>query len=146
MANFLYFDVYDIDLSKVMNDFNLNFVLLQTMIASLSSLCAIIVVEYLDWFFTNKSTAVNLFIDVYINFSLCDFLAFKTLANSYLWLKDHKLFSQVEDIFQSGVCLNSAEIIELMIANQNSSNRAIKSVITVLQMNKDRRGVEKIGS
>ena len=30
MANFLYYDVFDIDLSKVRNDFDLNFLLLQT--------------------------------------------------------------------------------------------------------------------
>jgi hypothetical protein len=83
MANFLSFDAYDIDLSKVMNDFNLNFVLLQTTSKS------IIVVEDLDRFLTKKSTAVSLFIDVYIHFFLCDFFAFKTMANSYLGLKDH---------------------------------------------------------
>jgi hypothetical protein len=42
MANFLSFDVYAIDLSKVMNDSNLNFVLLQTTSKS------IIIVENLD--------------------------------------------------------------------------------------------------
>jgi chaperone BCS1 len=95
VANFLSFDVYDIDLSKVMNDSNLNFVLLQTTSKS------IIVVEYLDRFLMEKSMAVSLFVDVHIYFPLCDFLAFKTLANSYLGLKDYKLLSQVEDIFQS---------------------------------------------
>jgi hypothetical protein len=89
MANFLSFDVYDIDLLKVMNDSNLNFILLQ--ITSKS----IIIVEDLDWFLIEKSMTVSLFVDVHIHFSLCDFLAFKTLANSYLELKDHKLFSQV---------------------------------------------------
>jgi hypothetical protein len=93
MANFLFFDIYNIDLSKVMNDFNLNFVLLQTTSKS------IIVVEDLDQFFTEKSTAVSLFVDVRIHFSLCDFLAFKTLVNSYLGLKYHKFFPQVEDMF-----------------------------------------------
>jgi hypothetical protein len=93
MTNFLSFDVYDIDLSKVTNDSNLNFILLQTMNKS------IIIVENLDRFLTEKSTAVSLFVDVHIHFSLCDFLAFKTLANSYLGLKDHKFFYQVEDIF-----------------------------------------------
>jgi len=78
---------YDIDLSKVMNDSNLNFVLLQTTIKS------IIVTEYLDWFFIEKSTVVSLFVDVHIHFPLCDFFTFKTLANSYLGLKDHKFFS-----------------------------------------------------
>jgi hypothetical protein len=77
-ANFLSFDIYDIDLSKVMNDSNLNFVVLQTMTKF------VIVVEYLDRFLTDKLIAVSLFFDVHINFSLCDFLAFKTLANNYL--------------------------------------------------------------
>jgi hypothetical protein len=113
MTNFLSFDVYDIDLSKVMNDFNLNFVLLQTTSKS------IIVMEDFDRFLTEKSTVMTLFVDVHINFPLCDFLAFKTLAYNYLGLKDHKLFSQVEDIFQSGASLSSAEIRELMIANRN---------------------------
>jgi hypothetical protein len=64
-----------------------------------------------------KSTAVSLFVDVHIYFPLCDFLAFKTMVNSYLRLKDHKLFSQIEDIFQSGASLSLTEISELMIAN-----------------------------
>jgi hypothetical protein len=44
MANFLSFDVYDIDVSNVINDSNLNFVLLQMMNKS------IIVVDDLDQF------------------------------------------------------------------------------------------------
>jgi hypothetical protein len=95
-----------------MNDFYLNFVLLQT-----TSSNSIIVVEDLDRFFTEKSTAVSLFVDVRIHFPLYDFLAFKTLDNSYLGLKNHKLFSQVDDIFKSRASLSSAEISELMIAN-----------------------------
>jgi len=140
MANFLSFNVYDIDFSKVINDSNMNFVLLQTMDKS------IIVVDDLDRFLTEKSTAVSLFVDVHIHFPLFDFLAFKMLANSYLWLNDHKLFSQVDDIFQSGASLSLTEISELMIANRNSPSRAIKSVITALQKDGDRRGVGKIGS
>jgi hypothetical protein len=101
ITNFLSFDVYDINLLKVMNDFNLNFVLLQTTSKS------IIVVENLDQFLREKSTVVSLFVDVHIHFPLCDFLAFKTLANNYLGFKDYNLFSQVEDIFPSGASLNS---------------------------------------
>jgi hypothetical protein len=53
MANFLSFNVYDINLSKVMNDSNLNFVLLQTTKKS------IIVLEDLDRFLTEKLTAMT---------------------------------------------------------------------------------------
>jgi hypothetical protein len=84
-----------------------------------------------------------MFISIFI---FCDFLAFKTLANSFLGLNDHKFFSQVDDIFQSGASLNSAEISKLMIANRNLPSRVIKSVIMALQMNGDQRGIEKIGS
>ncbi|KAL0400563.1 UNVERIFIED_CONTAM: AAA-ATPase [Sesamum latifolium] len=72
-------------------------------------------------------------IDVHINFPLCDFTAFKSLANSHLGLKDHKLFPQVEEIFQTGASLSQAEICEIMISNRGSPSRALKTVITALQ-------------
>jgi hypothetical protein len=138
MTNFLSFDVYNIDLSKVMNDSNLNFVLLQTMNKS------IIIVEELDRFLTKKSTAVSLFVDVHIHFPLCDFLAIKMLANCYLGAQGSQVFSPVEDIFQSRDSLSPAEISELIITNRNLSSRTIKSFIMALQTDGDRKGVEKI--
>jgi hypothetical protein len=104
-----------------MNDSNQNFVLLQM------TNKFIIIVEDLDWFLIEKLTVVSLFVDVH-----CNFLAFKTLANSYQGLKDHKLFSQLKDILQNRASLSLAEISELMIANRNSPSRTIKSVITAL--------------
>jgi chaperone BCS1 len=61
-------------------------------------------------------------------------------------LKDHKFFSQVKDIFQSEESLSLAEISELMIVNRNLPSRAIKLVITALQMDNDRRGVGRGGA
>ena len=84
-------------------------------------------------------------VDVHIFFPLCDFSAFKTLANSYLGVKDHKLFPQLEEIFQSGATLSPAEIGEIMIVNRSSPSRALKSVITALQINGDSRSAAKIG-
>ncbi|KAE8693658.1 heat shock cognate 70 kDa protein-like [Hibiscus syriacus] len=186
MAKFLSYDVYDIDLSKVYDDSDLKFLLLQSTTKSL------IVIEDLDRYFSEKSTAVSLSeilsimdgiltsscgeervmvftmngkdlvdpvilrpgrIDVHLHFPLCNFTAFKTLANSYLGLKDHKLFPQVEEIFQNGASLSPAEISELMIANRNSPSRALKTVINALQSDGDgrealnirRRSVEEIG-
>ncbi|KAK2992779.1 hypothetical protein RJ640_023292, partial [Escallonia rubra] len=78
-------------------------------------------------------------IDVHIQFPLCDFSAFKNLANSHLGLKEHKLFPQVEEIFQTGASLSPAEIGEIMISNRSSPTRALKSVITALQTNSDSR-------
>ncbi|XVF51057.1 hypothetical protein PTKIN_Ptkin04bG0153600 [Pterospermum kingtungense] len=165
MARFLYFDVYDIDLSKVSDDSDLKMLLLQTTSRS------VIVVEGLDRFLKEKPRDVSLSgilnfmdgiisccgeervlvftmnsidevdqevlrpgrIDVHIQFPLCDFSAFKSLANSYLGVKEHKLFPQVEEIFQGGASLSPAEIGEIMISNRGSPTRALKSVITALQ-------------
>ncbi|ESQ38647.1 hypothetical protein EUTSA_v10028615mg [Eutrema salsugineum] len=173
MANFLDYDVYDIDLAKVADDSDLKMLLLQTRGKS------VIVIEDLDRFIATKSTAVSISgilnfsesilsscaaderimvftmtgkeqidpamlrpgrVDVHIHFPLCDFTAFKTLANNYLGVKEHKLFPQVEGIFQNGASLSPAEIGELMIANRNSPTRALKYVISALQTDGDRRG------
>ncbi|MBA0741400.1 hypothetical protein Gogos_014559, partial [Gossypium gossypioides] len=178
MANFLSYDVYDLDLSKVSDDSDLKFLLLQTTTKSL------VVIEDLDRYLSEKSTGVSLpgilsfmdgilssscgeerimvftmnskdhvdpailrpgRIDVHIHFPLCNFTAFKTLANSYLGLKDHKLFPQVEEIFQNGASLSPAEIGELMIANRNSPSRALKTVINALQTDGDGRGALNLG-
>ena len=74
-------------------------------------------------------------IDVHVQFGLCDFSSFKTLANSHLGIKEHRLFPQVEEIFQTGASLSSAEIGEIMMSNRNSPSRALKSVINALQTN-----------
>lgn len=178
MANFLGYDVYDLDLSKVADDSDLKFLLLQTTNKS------VIVIEELDRYLTDESTAVSVSgllnsmdgilscccgeervmvftmnskdhvdpallrpgrVDVHINFPLCDFKAFKTIANSCLGLKEHKLFPQVEENFQNGSSLSPAEMSELMIANRNSPSRALKSVICALQTDGNGRGTSIIG-
>lgn len=73
-------------------------------------------------------------IDVHIHFPLCDFSTFKILASSYLGLKEHKLFPQVEEVFQTGARLSPAELGEIMISNRNSPTRALKTVISALQV------------
>ncbi|CAA6663343.1 unnamed protein product [Spirodela intermedia] len=72
-------------------------------------------------------------LDVHIHFPLCNFPTFKTMASSYLGLKDHKLYPQVEEIFDGGASLSQAEIGEIMISNRGSTSRALKMVITALR-------------
>ncbi|XP_077246304.1 AAA-ATPase At2g46620-like [Tasmannia lanceolata] len=177
MAKFLCYDVYDVDLSRVLDDSDLKSLLLQT------SNKSVIVIENLDRFIGEKSTKVSLAgilnfmdgifsccgeervmvftmnskenidpailrpgrLDVHIYFPLCDFSAFKTLAGSYLGLKEHKLFPQVEEVFQTGASLSPAEIGEILIVNRNSPSRALKSVISALQSNGGGRGSGNVG-
>lgn len=172
MAKFLSYDVYDIDLTKVVNDSDLKSILLQTTSKSL------IVIEDLDRFVTSNTKSVSLSgilnfmdgilnsccgdekimiftmnskdkidpailrpgrIDVHIYFPLCNFNSFKTLASNCLGVKDHKLFPQVEEILQTGATMSPAEMSELMISNRGSPGRALRSVITALQINGDAR-------
>lgn len=84
-------------------------------------------------------------IDVHIHFPLCDFSSFKILASSHLGIKEHKLFPQVEEIFQAGASLSPAEIGEIMMSNRGSPTRALKTVINALQTNNESRTSGKIG-
>ncbi|KNA19712.1 hypothetical protein SOVF_058970 [Spinacia oleracea] len=73
-------------------------------------------------------------VDVHIHFPFCDFNGFKGLALSHLGCKEHKLFSQVEDLIQqNGPRLSPAEISEIMISHRSSPSRAIKTIIKALQ-------------
>ena len=73
-------------------------------------------------------------LDVHIQFTLCDFEAFKALASNYLGLKDHKLYPQVEEGFHAaGARLSPAELGEIMLANRGSPSRALRTVISALQ-------------
>ncbi|KAL6566017.1 hypothetical protein OROHE_005072 [Orobanche hederae] len=166
-ANLLNYDVYNVNLSQVVDESDLNTLLLQTTCRSL------IVVEDLDRYVSERSTVritssglmnfmdgllsfqderIMIFtmnckdgidsavlrpgrIDMHIHFPMCDFSSFKNLANNYLGIKEHKLFPQVEEIFQSGGTMSPAEISELMLVNRSSPSRALKSVISALQSN-----------
>ncbi|KAJ8632374.1 hypothetical protein MRB53_025710 [Persea americana] len=84
-------------------------------------------------------------LDVHIYFPLCDFSAFKSLAGSYLGVKDHRLFPHVEEVFRGGASLSPAEIGEILIENRSSPSRALKSVISALQSHGGGSASVKIG-
>uniref|UniRef100_A0A0D9VNM0 AAA+ ATPase domain-containing protein n=1 Tax=Leersia perrieri TaxID=77586 RepID=A0A0D9VNM0_9ORYZ len=73
-------------------------------------------------------------LDVHIQFTMCDFEAFKAMASSYLGLKDHKLYPQVEEGFHAAgdKRISPAELGEIMLANRSSPSRALRNVITKL--------------
>ncbi|KAL8235888.1 hypothetical protein R6Q59_016969 [Mikania micrantha] len=149
MAKFLSYVVYEIDLSKVEHDSDMQTPLLQTTPKSQ------IVVENLDRFITSNSTPVSLtvidilnfmddilnsccsvtmrntentdpsivrlsIIDVHIRFPLCNFNSFKTLTN---------------EILQTRSTMILAEMTELMIFSSGLTGQALESVITALHIN-----------
>lgn len=173
MARFLCYDIYDLDLSAVSDASDLRSLLLDTtprsiiLIEDLDRYLAAGgeisgMLNFMDGIFSccaeervmvftasvckdtlDSAVARPGRLDVHIHFPLCDFTAFKTLASSYLGLKDHKLYPQVEEGFQTGAKLSPAEIGEIMIANRGSPSRALKSVINALQRSASFGGAEK---
>ncbi|XP_074273213.1 AAA-ATPase At2g46620-like [Silene latifolia] len=162
LAKTLSYDVYNLELSSISDDSELKHLLLQTTPRSVilvedfdkfgtTRLTASGVMNFMDGVVsscceervmvftmtTKDEIAPEILrpgrIDVHIHFPMCDFNNFKCLASSYLGVKEHKLFSHVEEVFSSGATLSPAEISELMLVNRNSPSRAIKSVITALQ-------------
>lgn len=85
-------------------------------------------------------------VDVHVHFPPCDFSAFKSLASTHLGVRDHKLFPQVEEVFQGGACLTPAEIGEIMISNRTSPTRALKSVITAARQSNNHSPGGKVGA
>lgn len=174
MAKFLQYDIYNIDMSKISTESDMTVALLQTSPKSLilvedldrhlttrstaasvlngiASYCGEerVVVLTMNEKSGGVDEAVRRRVDVQIHFPPCDFSAFKILAVTHLGVKDHKLFSQVEEVFQSGARLSPAEIGEIMIANRSSPSRAFKSIISALQINggdKDALEYNEIGS
>lgn len=173
MARFLSYDLYDLDLSVVSDAADLRSLLLDTtprsiiLIEDLDRYLAAGgevsgMLNFMDGIFSccaeervmvftasvYKDTLDSAVtrpgrLDVHIHFPLCDFTAFKTLASSYLGLKDHKLYPQVEEGFQTGAKLSPAEIGEIMIANRGSPSRALKSVISALHRSASFGAAEK---
>ncbi|XP_020585622.1 AAA-ATPase At2g46620-like [Phalaenopsis equestris] len=173
MARYLRYNVYDLDLSLVSNSADLRFLLLNTTPRSLILVedldryyARSWMLNFMDGVFSccgeervmvctvSGRRGVDAIddpavirpgrIDVRIHFPLCDFTAFKTLASCYLGLKDHKLYEEVEEGFQSGGRISPAEVGEIMIANRGSSTRAIKSVINALHRSVSSGAVERM--
>lgn len=62
-------------------------------------------------------------IDVHIYSPLCEFNSFKNLASNYVGVKEHKLFTQVGEILESGQTMSHAEMGELMLVNRSELSR-----------------------
>ncbi|KAK4476317.1 hypothetical protein RD792_015462 [Penstemon davidsonii] len=162
VANLLNYDVYNVNLSQIVDDADLNSLLLKTSCKSLivvedleksrARITSSGLMNFMDGLLNFHDERIMIFtvnnkdgidsallrpgrIDVHIFFPMCDFNSFKSLASNYLGVKEHKLFPQVEEIFQSGATMSPAEISELMLVNRSSPSRALKSVISALQSN-----------
>ncbi|KQK24032.1 hypothetical protein BRADI_1g77710v3 [Brachypodium distachyon] len=86
-------------------------------------------------------------VDVRVGFKLCDFEAFKAMASSYLGLREHKLYPEVEEGFvRGGARLSPAELGGILVAHRGSPTRALRAVITKLQLQPRVSGPSSVGT
>ncbi|KAJ4777359.1 P-loop containing nucleoside triphosphate hydrolases superfamily protein [Rhynchospora pubera] len=79
-------------------------------------------------------TVVPLFrFDVNIYLPMCDFNAFKVLAERYLAVKEHDLFQVIEEEFESGMQISHASVGEIMLANRQSTTRTVELILEAMK-------------
>ncbi|KAJ3690335.1 hypothetical protein LUZ61_019499 [Rhynchospora tenuis] len=78
--------------------------------------------------------AVSLFrFDMHIYLPMCDFNAFKELAQRYLGVNEHTLFQVIEEEFKSGMQISHARVGEIMLANRQSTTRTIELILEAMK-------------
>ncbi|KAF4399742.1 hypothetical protein G4B88_022825 [Cannabis sativa] len=155
MANYLKFDIYDLQLSTIRKDSNLRNLLLST------SNRSILVVEDIDCSTTTITNSdqrlcmqpTNYYsrnyndkneerldpallrpgrMDMHINMSYCTYSAFKTLALNYLHIQNHYLFQQIQNKINH-VNVTPAEVAEeLMRTHHDDVDQALQRLLLTL--------------
>jgi mitochondrial chaperone BCS1 len=80
--------------------------------------------------------------DMSVYLPMCDFNAFKKLAEKYLGVREHNLFPMLEGGFQRGLQISPARVGEIMLANRKSASQAIQIVLDAMESTK----VSRVGS
>ncbi|CAN0861630.1 Protein HYPER-SENSITIVITY-RELATED 4 [Linum grandiflorum] len=153
MANYLHFDIYDLELTQLSRDAELRRLLIATPNRS------ILVVEDIDctidlkdrsnfidglWsscgderiivFTTNHKEKLDPALlrpgrmDVHINLSYCTPCGFRTLASNYLDIKEHKLFPEIEELIMA-VKVSPAEVAEQLMRNDESDHEYVFTML-----------------
>ncbi|CAN1814040.1 Protein HYPER-SENSITIVITY-RELATED 4 [Linum perenne] len=161
MANYIHFDIYDLELTQLSGNSELRRLLIATPNRS------ILVVEDIDctidlqdrsnskdglWsscgderiivFTTNHKEKLDPALlrpgrmDLHINLSYCTPCGFRILASNYLGIKEHELFGEIEEMML-GLKVTPAEVAEQLMRNDEADHGNVLSVfIEFLKMKK----------
>ncbi|PHT41338.1 hypothetical protein CQW23_20192 [Capsicum baccatum] len=127
MANYLNFDIYDLELSAVTLSGLLNF------IDGLWSSCGD---ERIIIFTTNHIEKLDPALlrpgrmDVHVHMAYCTPCGFKLLASNYLGIKDHKLFKEIEELIDIAY-VTPAEVAEQLL-KEDEVEHSLKGLINFL--------------
>ncbi|KAI5073870.1 hypothetical protein GOP47_0011883 [Adiantum capillus-veneris] len=71
--------------------------------------------------------------DMHIHLSYCTFSVFKQLAVTYLGVKNHALYGELEEAMKPGVNVTPASIAEILISERKVPDEAIKQVLAAVK-------------
>ncbi|GJM95032.1 hypothetical protein PR202_ga11725 [Eleusine coracana subsp. coracana] len=147
MANFLDYDVYDLELTAVKNNTELRKLFIETTGKS------VIVVEDIDCsldltgeriivFTTNHKDELDPALirrgrmDMRIEMSYCRFQAFKVLAKNYLDIDDHELFPEIRRLLDEEVDVTPADVAENLMPRSNKRDVHATLANLIVTLNK----------
>nr|GLL44286.1 AAA-ATPase At5g57480-like [Ipomoea trifida] len=150
MANFLGYDIYDLELTEVHTNSELRKLLMKT------SSKSIIVIEDIDCSINlaNRKKSGNNYgkpgrdaaprsgrMDMHIHMSYCTFPALKILLKNYLGYQDAALSGDLEDVIAAAE-MTPADISEVLIKNRRNKKAAVGELAQVLRARAEIRAHE----
>ncbi|MCO5595941.1 hypothetical protein L7F22_049992 [Adiantum nelumboides] len=155
IANYMHYDIYDLELTNVLNNSQLQNLLMQTTRKSIISPSQTVTLsgllnfadgllscygeERIFIFTTNHKERLDSALlrcgrmDMHIHLSYCTFSVFKKLAVTYLGVRSHPLYGELEEAMRPGVKITPASIAEILISERKSPDEAIKQVLAAVK-------------
>ncbi|KAF2308668.1 hypothetical protein GH714_012006 [Hevea brasiliensis] len=147
MANFLNYDIYDLELTTVKDNSELRKLLIETKSKSIYHPCGgerIIVfttnyVEKLDPALIRRGR-----MDKHIEMSYCCFEAFKVLAQNYLDIESHELFGKIQNLLEE-TKMTPADVAENLMpkSEEEDEETCLKKLIAALEEAKEEEARKK---
>ncbi|KAH7566364.1 hypothetical protein JRO89_XS08G0144600 [Xanthoceras sorbifolium] len=140
MANYLNFDVYDLELTELRCNSELRTVTLSGFLNFIDGLWSSCGDERIIIFTTNHKDKLDPALlrpgrmDFHVHMSYCTPSGFKVLASNYLGIQDHLLFPEIEELIRT-TQVTPAEVAERLMRNDDPET-VLKEVIEFLEVKK----------
>ncbi|EMS61389.1 putative mitochondrial chaperone bcs1 [Triticum urartu] len=138
MANYLKYDIYDIELTTLETNSDLRKLFIET--TGNGERIIVFTTNHLDKL--DPALIRRGRMDMHIEMSYCGFEAFKTLANNYLEVEAHPLFGAVEELL-GDVKMTPADVAECLMPSKRSARDADACLARLIDQLKERKAAEE---
>ncbi|VAH65770.1 unnamed protein product [Triticum turgidum subsp. durum] len=138
MANYLKYDIYDIELTTLESNSDLRKLFIET--TGNGERIIVFTTNHLDKL--DPALIRRGRMDMHIEMSYCGFEAFKTLANNYLEVEAHPLFGAVEELL-GDVKMTPADVAECLMPSKRSARDADACLTRLIDQLKERKAAEE---